>query len=45
VNKALEGSSKDWASGTIRVLKCRLCSSADFSNWEDFKRHGKYMEV
>lgn len=41
----LEGSSDDWAHGTIRVLECRLCPSADFSSWEDFKTHRKYMEV
>jgi len=27
----------------VTVLKCRLCPSAAFSNWEDFKRHCKYM--
>jgi hypothetical protein len=23
----------------VDVLKCRICPGADFSNWEDFKRH------
>jgi hypothetical protein len=41
----LKASSADWACGFVRTLKCRLCPSADFGNWEDFKRHCKYMEA
>jgi hypothetical protein len=29
----------DWEREAVNVLKCRLCTSADFSDWEDFKRH------
>jgi hypothetical protein len=29
----------DWQRKAVDVLKCRLCPSADFSDWEDFKRH------
>ena len=46
VHKALlEALSEDWACGAVCVLKYRLCPSADFRNWEDFKKHCKYMEV
>jgi hypothetical protein len=41
----LEASSDDWARGAIRVLKCRLCPGAGFSNWADFKRHCREMEA
>ena len=29
----------DWRCRTVTVIKCRLCPGADFSDWEDFKRH------
>jgi len=35
----------DWARGTIRVLKCRLCPDAGFKNWADFRRHCDQMEA
>ena len=41
----LEIKSDDWARGAIRVLKCRLCPGAGFSNWGDFKRHCREMEA
>ena len=41
----LNATSDDWARGTIRELKCRLCPEAAFSNWEDFKRHCDLMEA
>ena len=41
----LEATSADWARGAIRVLKCRLCPSAGFGNWNDFKRHCDSMEA
>jgi hypothetical protein len=41
----LKATSDDWARGTVRELKCRLCPGAAFSNWEDFKRHCDLMEA
>jgi hypothetical protein len=41
----LEATSDDWARGTIRVIKCRLCPDAGFSNFEMFKRHCKAAEA
>ncbi|KAI0293562.1 hypothetical protein BC826DRAFT_1014842 [Russula brevipes] len=41
----LEASTEDWARGAVRVLKCRLCPSADFGNWGDFKRHCRFSEA
>ncbi|KAI0301422.1 hypothetical protein BC826DRAFT_989455 [Russula brevipes] len=41
----LEASTEDWTRGTVRVLKCRLCPSADFGNWADFKRHCRFSEA
>jgi hypothetical protein len=43
----LRGTSADWESGVtvIRQLKCQLCPGANFSNWEDFKRHCNTMEA
>jgi hypothetical protein len=41
----LEASTEDWARGAVRVLKCRLCPNADFGNWEDYKRHCRFMEA
>lgn len=35
----------DWARGAVPALKCRLCPSAGFSNWDDFKRHCDAMEA
>ncbi|KAH9962035.1 hypothetical protein BGW80DRAFT_1357098 [Lactifluus volemus] len=29
----------DWKRGAVDVLKCRLCPGADFSDFDDFKRH------
>jgi len=46
VHKALlKASSADWTCGSVRTIKCRLCPSADFGHWEDFKRHCMYMEA
>ncbi|KAI9510310.1 hypothetical protein F5148DRAFT_1180510, partial [Russula earlei] len=41
----LEATAADWARGAVRALKCRLCPAADFSNWEDFKRHSDTAEA
>ena len=41
----LDATSDDWARGTVRVLKCRLCPGAGFSNWEIFRRHCNTMEA
>jgi hypothetical protein len=41
----LDAKPADWARGTIRVLKCRLCPDAGFKNWGDFKRHCDKMEA
>jgi len=41
----LGATSDDWERGAIRVLKCRLCPGAGFSNWGDFKRHCREMEA
>jgi hypothetical protein len=41
----LQATSEDWERGTIDVLKCRLCPSAAFGNWEDFKRHCDFSEA
>jgi len=35
----LKANSDDWARGTVRVIKCRLCPKAGFENFEIFKRH------
>jgi hypothetical protein len=29
----------DWERKAVDMLKCRLCPGADFSQWEDYKRH------
>ena len=29
----------DWANGTVREIKCRLCPDAEFKMWGKFKRH------
>ena len=29
----------DWKRKAVDMLKCRLCPGADFSDWEDYKRH------
>ncbi|KAH9964350.1 hypothetical protein BGW80DRAFT_1541473 [Lactifluus volemus] len=29
----------DWQRKAVDELKCRLCPGADFSDWEDYKRH------
>jgi hypothetical protein len=29
----------DWKRKAVDTLKCRLCPGADFSDWEDYKRH------
>ncbi|KAH9963621.1 hypothetical protein BC827DRAFT_1375379 [Russula dissimulans] len=41
----LRATPADWARGTIRVLKCRLCPDINFSRWEDFKRHSDSAET
>jgi len=41
----LEATSDDWARGTIRMIKCRLCPDAGFGNFEVFKRHCKAAEA
>ncbi|KAI9513514.1 hypothetical protein F5148DRAFT_1156233 [Russula earlei] len=41
----LEATAADWARGAVRALKCRLCPDADFSNWEDYKRHSDTAEA
>jgi hypothetical protein len=41
----LGATSEDLARGTVRELKCQLCPSAGFSNWEDFRRHCNFMEA
>jgi len=41
----LDATSDDWARGTVRILKCRLCPGAGFSNWDIFKRHCSTMEA
>jgi hypothetical protein len=41
----LDAKPADWARGTIRVLKCRLCPDAGFTNWADYKRHCDKMEA
>ncbi|KAH9956447.1 hypothetical protein BC827DRAFT_1378610 [Russula dissimulans] len=41
----LDTTSDDWARGTVRVLKCRLCPGAGFSNWEIFRRHCNTVEA
>jgi hypothetical protein len=35
----LAATQADWERKAVDVLKCRLCPGADFSDWEDFKRH------
>jgi hypothetical protein len=41
----LVATSAELARGVIPAIKCQLCPDADFSNWEDFKRHCDYMEA
>ncbi|KAH9958564.1 hypothetical protein BC827DRAFT_1218860 [Russula dissimulans] len=41
----LEATSDDWARGTIRVIKCRLCTNAGFRDFEIFKRHCNAAET
>jgi len=41
----LDATPDDWARGTVRVLKCRLCPGAGFSNWDIFRRHCSTMEA
>jgi hypothetical protein len=41
----LAATSVELARGVIPAIKCQLCPDADFSNWEDFKRHCDYMEA
>ena len=41
----LRATSEDWARGSVEVLKCRLCPGAEFSNWEDYKRHCDLSEA
>ncbi|KAI9430297.1 hypothetical protein F5148DRAFT_1313308 [Russula earlei] len=41
----LEATAADWARGAVRALQCRLCPDADFSNWEDYKRHSDTAEA
>jgi hypothetical protein len=35
----------DWKRGSVGVLKCWLCPSARFHDWEGFKRHCGTMET
>jgi hypothetical protein len=35
----LAATQTDWKRAAVDVLKCRLCPGADFSDFEDFKRH------
>jgi hypothetical protein len=35
----LAATQADWERAAVDVLKCRLCPDADFSDFEDFKRH------
>jgi hypothetical protein len=35
----LEATPDDWARGTVRALKCRLCPRAAFNGWEGYRRH------
>jgi len=41
----LDATSDDWARGTVRVLRCRLCLDARFSNWDIFRRHCNAVEA
>jgi hypothetical protein len=41
----LEATPDDLARRKVRELKCRLCPGAGFGNWEDYKRHCKFMEA
>ncbi|KAH9955145.1 hypothetical protein BC827DRAFT_1238454, partial [Russula dissimulans] len=41
----LEANSDDWARGTIRVIKCRLCPNVGFGNFERFTRHCNAAET
>jgi hypothetical protein len=35
----LDATSDDFARGTVKELKCRLCPDTGFSRWEYFRRH------
>jgi hypothetical protein len=35
----LEATPDDFARGTVRELKCRLCPDTGLRNWEDYRRH------
>ena len=35
----LAATQADWARGSVRGIKCRVCPDTDFKEWDDFKRH------
>jgi hypothetical protein len=41
----LRATSDDWERRAVGMLRCRLCPSAAFGNWEDFKRHCDFSEA
>jgi hypothetical protein len=41
----LAATQADWERAAVDMLKCRLCPDADFSDFEDFKRHCETSEA
>ena len=41
----LQATSEDWEHGMDNVLKCQLCPSTIFGNWEDFKCYCDFSEA
>jgi hypothetical protein len=41
----LKANSDEWARGTVRVIKCRLCPEARLKDFEVFKRHCNTVEA
>ena len=35
----------DWVRGAVSEIRCRLCPRANFSKWDDFKRHCNCSET
>lgn len=41
----LAATEADWARGTIREIKCRICPDTELTTWDDFKRHCDTVEA
>ena len=41
----LAATQDDWAYGTVRKIRCRLCPNIEFKKWGDFMRHCRRSET